>query len=217
MNMMLSMKGIIVFVFVNLGRCASYICNYNIIFCLFPFLWRCFYTGIMKSFFKSFGSGSLINPKFCYLKGAQYISIGKNTFLDKNMELTAYNSYRIQKDFHPFITIGDDCHIGMNAKITAIYSIKIGNGVLMGRNVLITDNAHGRSIRDDIAPADRPLIYKEGTVVEDNVWLGDNVSILPGVRIGKGCIVGVNSVVTKDIPPYSVVGGIPAKVLKTME
>ena len=80
-----------------------------------------------------------------------------------------------------------------------------------------TDNAHGRSVADDIPPADRLLIYKEGTVIEDNVWLGDNVSILPGVRIGKGCIVGVNSVVTKDIPPYSVVGGIPAKVLKTMK
>ncbi len=96
---MLNIKEITVSLLVNMGRCLSYTCNYSIIFRLIPFLWRCFYTGVMKRFFKSFGSGSLINPKFCYLKGAQYISIGKNTFLDKNMELTAYNSYRVQKNF----------------------------------------------------------------------------------------------------------------------
>ncbi|KDS45574.1 bacterial transferase hexapeptide family protein [Parabacteroides distasonis str. 3776 Po2 i] len=54
-------------------------------------------------------------------------------------------------------------------------------------------------------------------MIEDNVWLGDNVSILPGVHVGKGCIVGTNSVVTKNVPPYCVVGGIPAKVLKNMK
>ena len=74
----------------------------------------------MKRFFKSFGSGSLINSKFRYLKGLKYISIGKNTVLEGNIELTAYDSYRNQKIFQPSIIIGDNCHIGMNAKITTI-------------------------------------------------------------------------------------------------
>lgn len=105
----------------------------------------------------------------------------------------------------------------MNAKITAIHSVVIGNGVLTGRNVLITDNAHGESVASYIPPGDRCLVSKGSTVIEDNVWLGDNVSILPGVHVGKGCIVGTNSVVTKNVPPYCVVGGIPAKVLKNMK
>lgn len=217
MNMIKNIKKIVFLSFVCIGQFVFYICVYDIVFRLFSFLWRCFYTGMMKGFFKSFGLGSLINSRFCYLKGPQYISIGKNTVLEGNMELTAYDSYRNQKFFQPSIIIGDNCYIGMNAKITAIHSVVIGNGVLTGRNVLITDNAHGESIASCIPPGDRCLISKGCTVIEDNVWIGDNVSILPGVHIGKGCIVGANSVVTKDIPPYCVVGGIPAKILKNMK
>lgn len=212
-----NIRKIVVLLFVYIGQFVSYICMYDLVYRVFNFFIKCFYTGIMKRFFKSFGSESLINSKFRYLKGLKYISIGKNTVLEGNIELTAYDSYRNQKIFQPSIIIGDNCHIGMNAKITAIHSVVIGNGVLTGRNVLITDNAHGESVASYIPPGDRCLVSKGSTVIEDNVWLGDNVSILPGVHVGKGCIVGTNSVVTKNVPPYCVVGGIPAKVLKNMK
>ena len=60
----------------------------------------------------------------------------------------------------------------------------------------------------------RPLTSKGAVVIEDNVWLGDNVCVLSGITIGKGAIIGANSVVTHSIPPYSVAAGTPAKVIK---
>lgn len=175
------------------------------------------YTGFIRNRFKSFGKYSRVQPKFCNLIGAEYIDIGENCSLNKNIELTAIDRFG-QQHFSPSIKIGNNVQIGMNAKITAINSIVISNGVLTGRNLLITDNAHGESLREglDIIPVRRPLISKGGVYIGENVWIGDNVTILPGVNIGYGCIIAANSVVTKNIPDYSVVGGIPAGILKTM-
>ncbi|MST85779.1 hypothetical protein FYJ73_14080 [Prevotellaceae bacterium LKV-178-WT-2A] len=64
-------------------------------------------------------------------------------------------------------------------------------------------------------PSKRDLYIKGPVVIEDNVWIGDKASIHSGVTIGKGTIVACNAVVTKDVPPYSVVAGVPAKVIKS--
>ena len=95
----------------------------------------------------------------------------------------------------------------------------IGNNVLTGPRVLITDNAHGDSLFKllDTAPIERFLYSKGKVVIEDNVWIAEGAMIMPGVRIGKGSIIAANSVVTKDIPPYSVAAGTPAKIIKTMK
>ena len=79
----------------------------------------------------------------------------------------------------------------------------------------VTDNSHGVTTIDDLskAPHMRKVISKGEVVIEENVWIGDKATILPGVHIGKGAVVGANAVVTKDVPPFSVVGGIPARVL----
>mgnify|MGYP003303828594 FL=1 len=115
--------------------------------------------------------------------------------------------------------MGDNCSIGEDSHITAINSIRLGNNVLLGKKILITDNAHGTSSAEllEIAPNYRPLSSKGPVVIDDNVWIGEKVSIMPGVHIGKGVIVAANSVVTKNIPPYCVVAGIPAKVIKVMK
>lgn len=90
------------------------------------------------------------------------------------------------------------------------------NGVLTGPNILITDNAHGASMAEllDTPPRLRPLHSKGPVVIEDNVWIGEKSSIMPGVHIGKGAIIAANSVVTHDIPSYCVAAGIPAKLLR---
>ncbi|MGI6220066.1 MAG: acyltransferase [Bacteroidaceae bacterium] len=104
------------------------------------------------------------------------------------------------------------------SQVTAIRSIRIGNGVRTGPNVLITDNAHGASVAEllETAPNLRPLSSKGPVVIEDNVWIGTKSSIMPGVRIGRGSIIAANSVVTHDIPPYCVAAGAPARVVKKM-
>ena len=85
--------------------------------------------------------------------------------------------------------------------------------------VMITDNSHGHT--DNISelkinPIDRPLVSKGPVVIEENVWIGEKVSIMPNVTIGRGSIIAANAVVTKSVPAYSIVGGCPARVIKTL-
>ena len=151
------------------------------------------------------------------LIGSQYIKIQDKSTFGYGCILTAWDSYGTQK-LSPHIAIGKDSHFGEYNHITAINSITIGNGVLTGRWVTITDNAHGKSCYEDlcIEPCKRNLYSKGPVIIEDNVWIGDKVSILPNVKIGKSSIIAANSVVTKDVPPFSIAAGIPAKIVKTI-
>jgi acetyltransferase-like isoleucine patch superfamily enzyme len=89
---------------------------------------------------------------------------------------------------------------------------------LFASNIFITDHYHGETAFDNmnIRPSLRKIYSKGAVVIEENVWVGQNVSIMPDVTIGKGCIIGANSVVTHNIPPFSVAAGVPAKVLKNI-
>lgn len=173
------------------------------------------YTYRFSSSFKSFGYNSIIVSKAKVLLGLKYISIGKNSSIGKFATLTAWDKFQNQT-FFPEISIGNNVQIGDFSHITCINRITIGNNVLTGKNVLITDNSHGQSVAEQacIAPAKRPLYSKGPVVIEDNVWIGEKTSILPGVNIGYGAIIGANSVVTKDVPAFSVVGGNPARLIK---
>lgn len=180
-------------------------------------LLRYLYTGYYKWEFKSFGSNSFINPTFRFVCGLKYISVGNSSFIGSHVELTAWDTYKGMK-FAPEIIIGNGTSIRDYSHITAVYSIRIGNGVLTGPNILITDNAHGASILEllDLPPQVRPLYSKGPVIIEDNVWIGEKTSIMPGVHIGKGSIIAANSVVTHDIPPYCIAAGVPAKVIKRL-
>lgn len=175
------------------------------------------YTGYYVRQFRSFGSESIIKPSFRFVCGLRYVSVGSKCLLGTGVELTAWDNYKGQQ-FHPEIIIGNGSSIQSYSQVTAINGIYIGNGVRIGPNVLITDNAHGASVAEllDMAPNLRPLFSKGPVVIEDNVWIGTKASIMPGVRIGKGAIIAANSVVTHDIPPYCVAAGIPARAIKVM-
>ena len=86
----------------------------------------------------------------------------------------------------------------------------------LGDRVYITDHVHGHSLREemDTPPFDRPLVSRGGVTIEDFVQIGENCVVLPGVTIGRGTIVGAGAIVTKDLPPYCVAAGNPAKVIK---
>lgn len=177
-----------------------------------------FYTGYISHEFKSFGKNSWIRPSFSCLKGAKYITIGEGCAIEKNVQLTAWDKFLDQK-FNPEIIFGNNCSIGEDGHITAINSIHIGNNVRMGKKVLITDNSHGNSSPEELetAPNHRPLYSKGPVVIEDNVWIGEKASIMPGVRIGRCSTIAANAVVTKDVPPYCIVAGVPARVVKTVK
>ena len=87
---------------------------------------------------------------------------------------------------------------------------------MTGKWVTISDNNHGTTDFDTLheAPAIRKLYTKGPVIIGNNVWIGDKATILGGVTIGDGAVIAANSVVTKDVPAYSVVGGNPARVIK---
>lgn len=153
--------------------------------------------------------------KLGLLVGIKYIRIGNGSSIQKGTYLTAWDAYGNQK-FKPHIDIGNSCHIGAYNHITCINKIKIGDGFVSGKWVTITDNNHGNTFLEmmKIPVSNRPLISKGPIFIGKNVWIGDKVTILPGTTIGDGAIVAANSVVSKDIPAYSVAAGNPAKILK---
>ena len=172
------------------------------------------YSAWISREFKSFGYNSVITKEI-HLIGGKYITIGNNSNIGIRAALTAWDKFELFT-FCPEIIIGNNVSIGDDSHITAINRINIGNNVLTGKKVTITDNSHGRIDLESIliAPLNR-CWYSEGPVIiEDNVWIGDKVTILSNVRIGKNSVIGANAVVTKDIPANCVAGGIPAKVIR---
>lgn len=173
------------------------------------------YTGFLRRRFAHFGKGATIAFRATSLHGLAHIHVGDDAKLDRGIRLTAWDNYLGTKH-SPEIRIGEGSHIGENAHITACNSIVIGRHLLTGTNVLITDNAHGETMRAmlDMPPMDRPLWSKDGVTIGDNVWIGSNACVMPGVSIGDGAVIGANSVVTRDVPPYAVAAGVPARILK---
>jgi len=110
------------------------------------------------------------------------------------------------------IRIGDNSSIGINAKVPD--NIVIGRDVMMGLNVTIFSSNHEFS-RTDIPMRKQGYRKYEPTVIEDDVWIGSGAYIMPGIRIRKGTIIAAGAVLTKEFPEYSIVGGNPARLIKS--
>ncbi|CEJ83790.1 Putative Maltose O-acetyltransferase [[Torrubiella] hemipterigena] len=113
-------------------------------------------------------------------------------------------------DYGTNIILGDNVYANFNLIILDCALVRIGNRVMFGPSVSIfaaTHETEVQSRRDNIE-------YAKGVVIGDDCWIGGNATIMPGVTIGKGCTIGAGSVVTKDIPDFSVAIGAPAKVVK---
>ena len=154
-----------------------------------------------------FGKIGLINQP-------EFIKIGKNTKFGDYVYLTAWNLIQTKE---PKLIIGENCNFGVMNHITCANKITIGNNVLTGKWVTISDNNHGDTNIKSLQtpPLSREIVSNGEIVIEDNVWVGDKVTILGNVRIGIGAVIAANSVVTKNVPAYSVVAGIPASIIKS--
>jgi len=116
---------------------------------------------------------------------------------------------------------GEDIEIGVNSGIgirSNIYGIGGGGKLSIGENVMMAPDVTILTLKhcygDISVPFIEQKIYSTEVIIEDDVWIGIRSIILPGVTIGKGSIVAAGAVVTKDVPNYSVVGGVPAKIIK---
>ena len=152
-----------------------------------------------------------------YLHGGKYITIGEGFYCDHRLRLDAWDNFLGDK-FTPEILIGDNVSIQKDCHIGAINKIVIGNNVLLASKVYISDHSHGEITKEalNLPPSLRKLYSKGPVIIEDNVWLGEGVVVLPNITIGENSIVGANSVVTKSIPKNSVVAGNPAKIIKEL-
>lgn len=108
------------------------------------------------------------------------------------------------------IIIGNNCQINEDVYIQ---SAKIGNHVLIAQNVSLLAVTHkfGSTVKPIIEQGSTPV---NPVIVEDDVWIGRNVTVLPGITLGKGAIIGTGAVVTKDVPSYAIVGGVPARIIR---
>lgn len=114
-------------------------------------------------------------------------------------------------DYGKNIRLGKGVFINSGCCFQDQGGIKIGNNVLIGHQVVLATLNHGH------LPKGRADLHGKGIVIEDEVWIGAHATVLPGVRIGHGSIVAAGAVVNKDVPPLSVVGGVPAKLIKTLK
>lgn len=150
----------------------------------------------------------------------QYVVVGDNVKIGRDCVIECWSYYHGGSTFlyEPLLQIGNNSAIGDRSHISCIRRLVIGNSVLMGREIFITDNNHGSTSRSELdsPPYDRPLTSAGEVIIKDNVWIGDKVSIMPNVTIGKGAVIAANAVVTKDVPDYAVVGGVPAKIIKQL-
>jgi acetyltransferase-like isoleucine patch superfamily enzyme len=142
------------------------------------------------------------------IRGHKFISIGKKSFIHSMSWLEVY----VVNNQSPVLEIGDNTTIGNFNQITAVNKVIIKNSVLIADGVYIADNTHAYQ-RIDVPIVQQGFEEKQAVVIEDGVWIGRNAIIL-GASIGKNSIVGANSVVTTDVPDYSIAAGIPAKVIK---
>ncbi len=152
-----------------------------------------------------------------YVKGKEYIQFSGFFQSHPGLRIDCFDYYAGHQ-YHPHLYLGKNVICNYHCHIGVINEVTIGDNVLMGSRVLITDHQHGQFTEEqrDIPWAERALISKP-VHIEDNVWLGENVCVMPGVTIGKGSVIGANAVVTHNIPPYSMAVGVPARVIKSIK
>ncbi len=122
------------------------------------------------------------------------------------------SSFRL---FPPFYTdCGKNITVGKNVFINACCKFQDQGGIVIGDGVLIGHNVTLATLNHDQRPEFRQNIYPKPIKIGNNVWVGSNATILGGVSIGDGAIVGANALVNKDVPPNTIVAGIPAKVIR---
>ncbi len=142
----------------------------------------------------------------------QYISVGDDTLIGPGVALSAGMVPGQECITNPVVSIGNRCLIGKGSGIVGHFSITIGDDVWTGHHVYITDQNHGYTdITIPIAQQSQP---ERAVIIGSRSWIGHGSVILPGVTIGEHVVIGANSVVTRDIPSYSVAVGSPAKVIR---
>jgi acetyltransferase-like isoleucine patch superfamily enzyme len=189
--------------------------------------------GYKVKFFLGRSDGALFLGKHSKLKHKSKIFAGKTVFIGDNVEINALSleGVRIGNNFSIHrnsiiectgvirsigfgITIGNNVGIAQNCFVQVRGRVVIGNNVIMGPGVYIFSETHNFS--DQVIAVKDQGETRKGVTIEDGVWIGSRAIILDGVKIGRNAVIAAGSVVNRDVPPYTIVAGVPAKIIKSV-
>lgn len=167
------------------------------------------YSLLAAGAFAEFGRATVIEPPV-RLEGERHIAIGSRVFVGADSWLHVEEPCEVPVA----LSIGDGTNISGHCVLSAAHSVRVGRDVLMARGVYVSDHSHAFATRG------RPVLAQgidriAPVVIEDGAWLAENVVVCPGVTIGRGAVVGANSVVTSDVPTGAVAAGAPARIVRS--
>ncbi len=142
----------------------------------------------------------------CVIMGAERVKFGKKVIISRNCSLFADGNGSIQLGDYAGLNNGVILGASRDGKIV------LGNNVLVGFNVVMRASNHRYDKKN--VPIRRQAHAGGKIVIEDDVWIGANSTILSGVTIGRGAVIGAGAVVNKNVPPYALAAGVPAKVIR---
>lgn len=176
-------------------------------------------------------SGLIFLGRSTKIKHKSLIKVGKSVFFGDNVEVNALSKNGIVigdnvsihrntiiectgviRNIGEGLIIGDNVGIAQNCFIQVRGSVKIGNNVIFGPDVSVFSENHNFENPD--LPVNVQGETRKGVTIEDGVWIGTRSVVLDGITVGKNSIVAAGSIVNKDVPPYSIVGGVPAKIIR---
>jgi abequosyltransferase len=164
--------------------------------------------------FRQFGADSYL-PEICYIPHPEYVAIGRSLRALPGLIIEAH-TMRGEEKYFPAIDLGNYVRFGANCRLDCCVGIKIGDWVMIGHQVIITDNELDDTpvAIQNYLPANRRLVSKGPITIANNVLIEDNVRILSGVVIGQNAIIKAGSVVHNSVPANSIVAGNPARVVE---
>lgn len=170
------------------------------------------HTLMAKGRFARWGTHSLI-CRPCRLVEPRLISVGSGVHISEHSWLNAKDD---RGDGRPTLNIGDGTYIGRMCQINAWQDVRIDRNVLIADRVFVSDADH------NFEHADTPILlqgdrFKGAVRLREGCWIGIGAVILPGVTVGRNAIVAANAVVTADVPDRTIVGGIPARIIKKLD
>lgn len=156
------------------------------------------------------------------IRGKRYINLGENLTTGIGCRIEAFEEMNLStvnstKKSEYKITFGKNVQLNDYVHISAINRITIGDNVLMASHIYISDNSHGYYKESGTSPLIPPIkrpYYTAPVSIGENTWIGEGAFIMPGVSIGNGCIIGAHSIVNKNIPPFCIAVGSPARIIK---
>ena len=208
----------------------THLTNADIIIILFTKMFG-LVRGIRLKLFLKECKGLIFVGKNCNIKNGNKISVGSTLNIGDNVEINGLsrsgirigNNFSIHKnsiiectgvisELGEGLTIGNNVGFAQNCFIQVRGPVRIGNNVIFGPGVSIFSENHVSSDLNKFI--NEQGTTRKGVTIEDGVWIGTRAIVLDGVTVGKNSIVAAGSIVTKDVPPNTIVGGIPARVIK---